>query len=51
MAASGLHDPATIIEIKIPPIIPLELFEKVHARLARNNPRVTPLSVTARLTL
>ena len=38
----GLHDPATIIEIKIPPIIPLELFEKVHARLARNNPRVTP---------
>jgi DNA invertase Pin-like site-specific DNA recombinase len=38
----GLHDPATIIEIKIPPIIPLDLLEKVHARLARNNPRVTP---------
>jgi site-specific DNA recombinase len=38
----GLHDPATIVEIEIPPIIQLELLEKVHARLARNNPRVTP---------
>jgi site-specific DNA recombinase len=38
----GLNDPATIVEIEIPPIIPPELFEKVHARLARNNPRVTP---------
>ena len=37
-----MHDPATIVEIEIPPIIPLELFEKVQARLARNNPKVTP---------
>ena len=38
----GLHDPATVVEIEIPPIISLELLEKVHARLARNNPKVTP---------
>ena len=38
----GLHDPATIVEIDIPPIIPLELVEKVQARLVRNNPKVTP---------
>ena len=38
----GLHDPASIIEIEIPPIIPLELSEKVRARLTRNNPKVTP---------
>jgi site-specific DNA recombinase len=38
----GLHDPATIVEIDIPPIIPLGLVEDVQARLSRNNPRVTP---------
>jgi site-specific DNA recombinase len=38
----GLHDPASIVEIEIPPIITHELLEKVHARLARNNPKVTP---------
>jgi site-specific DNA recombinase len=38
----GLHDPATIVEIEIPPILPLELVQKVQARLARNNPKVTP---------
>jgi site-specific DNA recombinase len=38
----AMHDPATIVEIQIPTIIPLELFEKVQARLARNNPKVTP---------
>ena len=38
----GLHDPATIVEIEIPPILPLELVEKVQARLAHNNPKVTP---------
>ena len=32
----------TIVEIEIPLIIPLELSEKVRARLARNNPKVTP---------
>jgi site-specific DNA recombinase len=37
----GLHDPASIVEIEIPPIIPLAVMEKVHARLARNNPKVT----------
>src|SRR5262249_61031930 len=37
-----LARPATIVEIEIPPIISLELLEKVHARLARNNPKVTP---------
>jgi site-specific DNA recombinase len=38
----GLHDPATVVEIEIPPIISLELMERVRARLARNNPKVTP---------
>ena len=38
----GMHDPSTIVEIKIPTIIPLVLFENVRARLAQNNPKVTP---------
>lgn len=38
----GMHDPSNIIEIPIPPIISLELFEQVQARLAMCNPRVTP---------
>jgi site-specific DNA recombinase len=38
----GLHDPASVVEIEIPPILPLELVERVRARLARNNPKVTP---------
>jgi site-specific DNA recombinase len=38
----GLHDPATIVEIDIPSIIPLDVMGRVHARLARNNPKVTP---------
>ncbi len=36
------HDPASIVEIDVPAILPLELFERVQARLACNNPRVTP---------
>jgi site-specific DNA recombinase len=36
-----LHDPETIVEINIPTILSLDAFEKVQARLARNNPRVT----------
>jgi len=40
--SGGLHDPATIVEIEIPPFIPLGLTEKVRAKLARNNPKVTP---------
>jgi DNA invertase Pin-like site-specific DNA recombinase len=38
----GMHDPSTIVEIQIPTIISLALFEDVQARLARNNPKVTP---------
>ncbi len=36
------YDPSTIIEIDVPTIIPLDQFEQVQARLARNNPAVTP---------
>jgi site-specific DNA recombinase len=38
----AMHDPSTIVEIQVPTIIPLELFEKAQARLAHNNPKVTP---------
>ena len=42
-ARSGdLNDPASIVEIDIPPIISVDDFEKVRARLAHNNPNVTP---------
>ena len=37
-----LNDPASIILIPVPPIVPLETFERVKARLAVNNPKVTP---------
>ncbi len=37
-----LHDPSTIVEIDVPVIIDLDLFEQVQSRLAQNNPRVTP---------
>ena len=36
-----LHDPSTIVEIDIPPIIPIELFEKAQTKLGQNNPQVT----------
>lgn len=36
------HDPASIVEIEIPTLIPMALFEQVQARLSRNNPKVTP---------
>ena len=36
------HDPASIVEIEVPTILPLDLFEKVQTRLAQNNPKVTP---------
>ena len=32
--AGTLHDPASIIEIDIPPILPLGLFERVQDKLA-----------------
>ena len=37
-----LHDPASVIEIAVPTIVPLELFERVKQRLSQNNPKVTP---------
>jgi site-specific DNA recombinase len=37
----ALHDPATIVEIDVPPIVPIETFDMVQAKLARNNPKVT----------
>ncbi len=37
-----LHDPSLVIYVPVPPLIPLGLFERVQARLAMNNPRVTP---------
>ena len=37
-----LHDPANVVEIDVPTIVPVALFEAVHARLTRNNPKVTP---------
>lgn len=38
----GLNNPADIIEIDVPIIVPLELFEQVQARLSAHNPKVTP---------
>ena len=37
-----LNDPSSVVEIDVPTIIPIELFERVQARLVRNNPKVTP---------
>ncbi len=39
------HDPASIVEIDVPTVIPLDLFEHVQARLAAHNPKVTPSRV------
>ena len=36
------HDPANIVEIDIPTIVPQDQFDQVQARLSRNNPKVTP---------
>ena len=38
----GLNNPADIIEIDVPVIVPLALFEQVQARLSAHNPKVTP---------
>ena len=40
-----LHNPADIIEINVPIIVPLDLFEQVQTRLGANNPKVTPSRV------
>jgi hypothetical protein len=37
-----LHDPANVVEIEIPQLMPMDLFERVQAKLKRHNPRVTP---------
>jgi hypothetical protein len=36
-----LHDPASIVEIAVPTILSLELFEQVQRRLSQNSPKVT----------
>jgi site-specific DNA recombinase len=36
------HDPATIVEIDVPTIVPLDAFEYVQSRLAAKNPKTTP---------
>ena len=35
------HDPESVVEIAVPTILPLNLFERVQAQLASNSPRVT----------
>ena len=37
-----LNNPATVVEIDVPTIVPMGLFEQVQAKLARHNPKVTP---------
>ncbi len=36
-----LNDPQSVVEIPVPTIVPLPLFEAVQAKLTRNNPKVT----------
>jgi site-specific DNA recombinase len=36
-----LNDPESVVEITVPTIVPLPLFEAVQAKLTRNNPKVT----------
>ncbi|MCW5688238.1 MAG: recombinase family protein [Pseudolabrys sp.] len=38
----GQHDPSTVIEIPVPTIIDMDVFERVQAKLGQSNPRVTP---------
>lgn len=38
----GQHDPSTIIEIPVPVLIELEVFQRTQAKLGQNNPRTTP---------
>jgi DNA invertase Pin-like site-specific DNA recombinase len=37
-----LNEPGAVVEIDVPTLISVDLFETVQARLARNNPKVTP---------
>ena len=38
----GQHDPSTIVEIPVPVLIELEVFQRTQAKLGQNNPRTTP---------
>ena len=38
----GQHDPSTIVEIPVPVLIELEVFQQTQAKLGQNNPRTTP---------
>jgi site-specific DNA recombinase len=38
----GQHDPSTIIEIPVPVLIEMEIFQRAQAKLGQNNPRTTP---------
>jgi site-specific DNA recombinase len=40
--AGTLHDPGSVVEIPVPTILSLELFERVQQRLSHNRPQVTP---------
>ncbi|EFI52804.1 recombinase family protein [Afipia sp. 1NLS2] len=37
----GLNDPSTVVEIPIPTLIELAIFDRVQAKLSNNNPRTT----------
>jgi site-specific DNA recombinase len=37
----GLHDPATVVQVEVPTILPMPLFERVQQRLTMNRPTVT----------
>lgn len=37
----GLNDPSTVVEIPIPALIELAIFDRVQAKLSNNNPRTT----------
>ena len=37
-----LHDPASVVEIEVPTILSVDLFERVQRHLSLNSPRVTP---------
>jgi DNA invertase Pin-like site-specific DNA recombinase len=37
-----LHDPSTVVEIDVPTILPMPVFERVQQRLSHNRPTVTP---------
>jgi hypothetical protein len=41
MRTDTLHDHSTIVEVEIPTILPMELYERVQRRLSESNPKVT----------